>query len=82
MNTTEKTHHSDNPPAPPAVENNEDPRDRPVNPNPVEDGTRFQGVEYPEKTERAPDGESAIGREEAEAAGRDQEKIGTPDASP
>ena len=77
-----KTTVKNNPPAKPAVENNQVPRDRPVNPNPVEDGTRFQGVEYPEPSHGVPDGESATGREEAKAARRDQEKIGTPDASP
>jgi general stress protein 26 len=58
------------------------PKDRPDNPNPTVDGTRFQGVPYPDDAEGIPDGESATGREEAEAARRDQEKIGTPAASP
>jgi len=82
MNTNPKPHPIDNPPAQPAVEENEIPRDRPVNPNPVADGTRFQGVQYPDDAEGVPDGESATGREEAEAAQRDQENIGTPAASP
>ena len=81
MKTTAKPPHSDNPPVPPAVENNQVPGDRPANPNPVVDGTRWQGVEYRDQSNGVPDGESATGREEAETARRDQEKIGTPDAS-
>lgn len=81
MKTPAKSHHSDNPPVEPAIEDNEVPRDRPVNPNPVVDGTRFQGVEYPDQSNGVPDGESATGREEAEAARHDQEKIGTPAAT-
>ena len=73
---------NENPPVPPAVANNEVPRDRPANPNPAEDGTRWQGVEYPDQPKPVPDGESARGREEAEAARHDQENIGTPTAAP
>lgn len=81
MNTISKSPHADNDPLPPVVENHA-PGDRPANPNPVVDGTRFQGVEYPDDGEGIPDGESATGREEAEAARHDQDKIGTPAASP
>ena len=77
MNTTPKSHHPDKPP----VEDNQVPGDRPLNPNPVVDGTHLQGVEYPDQPKEVPDGESAKGRAEAEAARRDQEKIGTPEAS-
>ncbi len=80
MNTTSQKHHS--PPFYPDGEGTEISRDRPENPNPTEDGTRYQGVEYPVQHEREPDGESATGREEAEAARHDQENIGTPAASP
>lgn len=82
MKPTPKSHHTANPPVQPSVEDKEVPRDRPVNPNPVADGTRFQGVEYPDQSDGVPDGESAKGREQAEAARRDQDKIGTPAASP
>ena len=81
MKTTAKPPHIDNSPLETAVEDNQVPGDRPANPNPSVDGTRFQGVEYPDQSDGVPDGESATGREEAEAARRDQEKIGTPDAS-
>jgi hypothetical protein len=81
MKINPESHPSNDPPLQPAVDDNQVPRDRPVNPNPVVDGTRFQGVQYPDDSEGAPDGESAIGREEAEAAQRDNEKKGTPAAS-
>jgi general stress protein 26 len=54
------------------------PKSRPDNPNPVVDGTRFQGVQYPDDGEGIPDGESATGRAAAEAARRHQEDAGTP----
>ena len=79
MKTPPKSHDTDNPTVEPVVENNV-PGDRPANPNPSVDGTRFQGVEYPDQSDGAPDGESATGREEAEAARHDQENIGTPAA--
>ena len=81
MKAPANSDHIDIPPVQPAVENNQVPRDRPVNPNPSVDGTRFQGVEYPDQSDGVPDGESATGREEAKVARRDQEKIGTPAAS-
>ena len=82
MKTNPNPHLIANPPSQPAAEDNDIPRDRPVNPNPLADGTRFQGVQYPDDSDGEPDGESAAGREDAEAARRDQEKIGTPAASP
>ena len=82
MKTTAKLHQTDNPPVPPAIENNHVPGDRPTDPNPVVEGTRWQGVEYPDQSNAEPDGESATGREEAQAARLNQETIGTPAASP
>ena len=79
MNTPSQLPHP--PPLHPDGQVTEVPRDRPENPNPVVDGTRFQGVEYPAQHDREPSGESATGREEAAAARVDQEKIGTPAAS-